>query len=86
MYFYQDPKILIDEMNKQGASVQIISHRFHPLQKDLENIVGKYCVEFDTFLNDKKGIDVLVNWAKTMFTGLFGKTEWKIMGRSEISR
>ena len=80
MYFYQDPKILIDEMNKQGASVQIISHRFHPLQKDLETIVGKYCVEFDTFLNDKKGIDVLVNWRKQCLQDCSAKRNGKLWG------
>ena len=41
IYFYSDPRVVIDEMYNKGASVQIIGHRFasNPIGK--ERCVGK---------------------------------------------
>ena len=60
-YFYQDPEILIDEMRKSGKSVLITPHRFSPENQYLE-INGKYCVEFNTFVNNTDGLSVLKKW------------------------
>ncbi len=63
LYFYSDPQIIIDEMLSKGASVQVIGHRFdRNLAAEKEHFVGKYCVEFDTFKNDEKGLMLLNIW------------------------
>lgn len=62
MYFYKDPQILIDEMLASGCSVQMVPHRFSDKNKGKENIIGRYCVEFNTFKNDEKGMAVLMHW------------------------
>lgn len=62
MLFYSDPKVLIDEMLEQNASVLIVGHRFSKIDIDDESIVGKYCVEFNTFKNDVNGLSLLNKW------------------------
>ena len=61
MFFYQDPEILIDEMRDNGKTVMITPHRFTPDKMNLL-IGGKYCVEFNTFLNEKNSLEVLEKW------------------------
>lgn len=61
MYFYQDPQILVDEMIYSGASAQVVEHRF-PKGDNRAWRVGTYCVEFNTFKNDKIGLQILEEW------------------------
>jgi hypothetical protein len=60
LYFYSNPKILIDEMGLK--SVLISEHRYTP-KYDQSKISGKYCVQFMTFKNNSQGMAVL-NWWK----------------------
>ena len=64
MMFYSDPKVLLDELFAAGASVGIIGHRFprNIAKHKRERYYGKYCVEFNTFLNDERGRKVLDDW------------------------
>lgn len=62
MYFYHDPQILVDEMLASGASVMMVPHRFNERNKHLAAKVGTYCVEFNTFRNNKEGLQVLRHW------------------------
>lgn len=61
MYFYSDPQILVNEMLAAGKSVMITPHRF-----SIDNMrlvrYGIYCVEFNTFVNESKSLDVLRKW------------------------
>jgi len=62
MYFYDDPKRIIDEMYEKNASAIVTNHRFNEHEKRKEATVGKYCVEFNTFRNDKRGRNLLRVW------------------------
>lgn len=62
MYFYTDPQVLIDEMLIEKKSVMITPHRFTKDKADSAKVVGTYCVEFNTFLNDNDGLNVLEFW------------------------
>lgn len=62
MYFYNDPQILVDEMLEAGKSVMITPHRFPERKMNLSKKVGLYCVEFNSFKNDKDGLEVLEYW------------------------
>lgn len=64
MYFYTDPQILIKEMMESGKSVIVIPHRFPTNKVSLAKKVGLYCVEFNTFLNNPYGMEVLEYWRK----------------------
>jgi len=64
MFFYDSTQSLFDEFNKSGKSVGIMPHRFPDCQegREQEQLSGKYCVEFNTFKNDKSGKEVLEWW------------------------
>ncbi len=60
MLFYSDPGVLVDEMGNN--SVLITAHRYSPAY-DQSAVSGKFCVQFVTFKNTEKGMEVL-NWWK----------------------
>ena len=70
LYFFKDPHILIDEMIKMNCSVQIVEHRFPDNKKYrwIEKGSGKYCVEFNSFMNDEKGVYILKWWKNQCIT------------------
>lgn len=63
MYFYQNPKVIFDEIDKSGCDVSIIEHGFVPCKENQRLIYfsGKYCVEFNTFFATENGMNIL-NW------------------------
>ena len=63
LYFYSNPQVLIDEMKQKNASVLVVGHRFNKSEKkQREWTVGKYCVEFNAFKNDKNGLKLVNIW------------------------
>lgn len=66
LYFYSNPDRLVVTMLREGKSVQIIGHNFRNTfsNRRLEQYVGKYCVQFNTFCNDRQGRKVLNDWRK----------------------
>ena len=64
LYFYRDPSFLIDEMIDNGKSVSIIEHGFKKdfMYEHSVNGSGRFCVEFNTFLNNEKSLVVLKQW------------------------
>lgn len=61
--FYSDPLVLMDEMVQRHASVLIVGHRFNVYNRSLMcRIVGKYCVQYNTFLNDENARLLLNIW------------------------
>ena len=62
LYFYSDPSCLIDEIGKK--TVQIVEHRFTNSLSDKFALQtsGKYCVQFNTFKNEKNALDLLRWW------------------------
>lgn len=59
LFFYSDPKILIDEMGNHD--VLITEHRYTK-EYDQSATSGKYCVQFVTIKNTLNGILVLKWW------------------------
>ena len=57
--FYNDPKILTDEI--KNNSVMITEHRY-TCEYDQSEVSGKYCVQFITFKNNTSGMKVLKWW------------------------
>lgn len=62
--FYRDPSFLIDEMIEEGKSVSIIEHGFRKdfMYEHSVNGSGRFCVEFNTFLNNEESLTVLKQW------------------------
>ena len=82
MEFFSSPQPVFDEMRRKGCSTIIVPHRFKDQKAEAEahEKVGSYCVEFNTFLNDKNGYETLSWWADRCLEWCFysvpGTTEW----------
>ena len=72
IYFYSDPKVLLDEMGDK--SVLITEHRYTP-KYDQTNTSGKYCVQFVSFKNDEKGMRVLNWWVDRCIEWCYARCE-----------
>ena len=64
LFFYQSPQILLEEFKRSGKSVGLVEHRFPNTYhgRSQKSKSGKYCVQFNTFANDKVGRDLLKLW------------------------
>ncbi len=72
LYFYTNPKILLDELGSN--SVMITEHRYTAAyDQSLES--GKYCVQFMTFNNDERGMKVLERWRNDCIEWCYARVE-----------
>lgn len=64
LYFFKNPEVLIKEMTNADCSVQIVEHGFGKgiIAKEKVKGAGRYCVQFNTFQNDKYGREILSTW------------------------
>lgn len=64
LYFYSNPKVIIDEMINNDCTVSIVKHNFPDSRngRKLEKQSGKICVEFNTFSNETRSILLLEKW------------------------
>lgn len=72
LFFYQDPKILFDEMGNK--SILITEHRY-PLKFNRINTSGIYCVQFITFLNNNEGLTALRWWRESCIDWCYDRYE-----------
>ncbi len=63
LYFFSDPNILVKEVIDNNASIGLVSHQFgRGKAQELQNkISGKFCAEFNLFVNNTYGMKAL-NW------------------------
>lgn len=72
IFFFADPKILLDEM--QDQSVLITKHGYAP-EYDQSATSGIYCVQFVTFRNNVAGNKILNTWAQQCIEWCFARYE-----------
>lgn len=72
IYFFSDPSCLIEEMNDK--SVLITEHRY-PEENDQSEMSGKYCVQFMTFKNNQKALEVLNWWRDACINWCYNRHE-----------
>jgi len=72
IYFYSDPKILLDEMGEK--SILITEHRYTP-RYDQTETSGKYCVQFVSFKNDENGMKALNWWVDSCIDWCYARIE-----------
>lgn len=77
IYFFADPVNIIQEIIDEGCSVGLVSHGFERNYNYGEWIfrLGRYCIEFNTFLNDKEGIQVLGEWKRDCLNWCYNRYE-----------
>ena len=63
MFFYSNPSVLLEEMEKAGKSVMFVPHNFAKRLNGKEKVVGQYCVEFNPFTKSEDSLMVLNEWA-----------------------
>ena len=73
LYFYKDPKILIDELD-ESDSILITEHDYYK-EYDQTEKSGKYCVQFMYFKNDIKGLKALNWWANQCIKWCYNRHE-----------
>ena len=73
LYFYKDPKILIDELN-ESDSILITEHDYSK-EYDQTKKNGKFCVQFMYFKNDLKGLKALNWWADQCIKWCYNRHE-----------
>lgn len=72
LYFYKNPKILIDEMGDK--SILLTEHRYPP-KFNRANLAGIYCVQFTTFLNNEDGLKALKWWRNACIEWCYDRYE-----------
>jgi hypothetical protein len=72
LYFYQSPKILLNEMN--GKAILLTEHRY-PKQYNRTTLSGKYCVQFMTFYNNTQGLKALKWWRERCLEWCYDRYE-----------
>ncbi len=72
MYFYSDPRVLLEEMGND--SVLITEHRYSP-EYEQGGTAGKYCVQFITFKNNSIGMEVLEWWRNACIDWCYARHE-----------
>lgn len=73
LYFFSNPQVLIDEMG--GDDVLITEHRYYPANPVLESKAGKYCVQFMTFKNTERGLNILKWWRNRCLEWCYNRME-----------
>jgi hypothetical protein len=74
LYFFDDPRILLDEFEASGAHVLITEHAYAP-EYDKSARSGIYCVQFMTFRNTPEARDVMHWWQDRCLEWCFDRHE-----------
>lgn len=81
-YFFASPAKELKKLINSGNSVGIVEHRFKK-DGDYARYVkrnGKYCIQFNTFLNNKQGIEVLNEWRENCLKWCYARYENGLFG------
>lgn len=64
IYFFANPRSIIQEIADHGCSVGVTRHGFEKSYWDVEQRInnGKYCIHFNTFFYSEEGLEVLRDW------------------------
>lgn len=82
IYFYANPECVIQEMLDHKCSVGLVKHGFERNWDYGRQIFecGKYCIQFNTFLNTKTGRKVLKEWKEDCLNWCYNRVEDRKLG------
>lgn len=82
LYFFADPKVLLQEIEEVEADTVITAHRFTDSMNDrrLCKRSGKYCVEFNYFNQSDNAMEALSWWKERCFEWCYHLYEQERMG------
>jgi hypothetical protein len=74
VFFFNDPRILIQEMIEAGKHVLITDHAYEPCY-DQTATSGRFCVQFMTFNRSEEGLKVCKWWQDRCVEWCFNRVE-----------
>lgn len=74
LFFFDDPKILLDEFSQSGKHVLITDHNYAP-EYDQSRKSGRFCVQFMTFRKTSEGEKVMKWWQDRCIEWCFAEAE-----------
>ena len=80
VFFFDDPRILLQEMDQTEKSVLITEHAYAPEYKYLLKRNGRFCVQFMPFRHTIEGLKVLEWWQERCLEWCFAKHEGGKLG------
>lgn len=77
IYFFSSPQNVIQEFVDSGNAVGLSAHRFERNYEYGHHIfdVGKYCIQFNIFLNSREGRSVLEKWKENCADWCYSRYE-----------
>lgn len=82
IYFFSSPLNTIQEIIDNDCSVGLVEHRFERNYNYERHVfeVGRYCIQFNTFFNDEKGLQVLQDWKENCLDWCYCRYEEERFG------
>lgn len=74
LFFFDDPRVLLDELSGTAKHVLITEHAYAP-QYDRASQYGRFCVQFNTFLNTSESRAVLRWWQERCLEWCYSRLE-----------
>ena len=74
LFFFQPPRLLLDEFARSGKHVLITEHAFAPEHLNYLRF-GRFCVQFMTFRNTRAAKGVLEWWQERCIEWCYGREE-----------
>ena len=74
LFFFQSPRVLVEEFEKSGKHVLITEHAFAP-EYSTNIRFGRFCVQFMTFRNTEPGRRVLHWWQNRCLEWCYAREE-----------
>ena len=74
IYFFDDPRLIINQVIKSKKNVLITPHNFTSIY-DRSDKCGKFCVQFMYFTNKQSSLEVLDDWYNDCMNWCFNRYE-----------
>jgi hypothetical protein len=74
LFFFDSPRILLDELDRSGKDVLITDHAYAPEYSSSRRF-GRFCVQFMTFRNTAAGMKVLRWWQERCLEWCYARDE-----------
>lgn len=79
LFFFDSPKLLLDEFEQSGKHVLITEHAYDP-RYDRSRKSGRFCVQFMTFRRTEAAINVMHWWQERCLEWCYAKPEGGKLG------
>lgn len=79
LFFFDSPKLLLDEFEQSGKHVLITAHAYDP-RYDKSRVSGRFCVQFMTFRRSVESMKVMHWWQERCLEWCYAKPEEDKLG------